>query len=214
MNKSVYENCIPKRIMVSLEKESPKSRITRIPLLLIGIFHRCTKEKFLLFVFRTFRKNEDCLIWHTCWRGRIDLQIERERDQFPRIGNGSKLWPICHIGIARASSTTNAKNLSTTEKATHAVLLLQSGSLVSERRSCCCKGANVIAAESCGVTKLRWVWRHSVHRCADHLKISSLANIASFFSGSRKIATTYPLVNSLPAGDATDLTTRHVRRVI
>lgn len=47
--------------------------------------------------------------------------------------------------------------------------------LSSQRTSCCCKGANVIAAESCGVTKLRWVCRHSV-RCADHLKISSLAN--------------------------------------
>lgn len=99
-----------------------------------------------------------------------------------RIGNGSKLWPICWCRAhrVRRRRATSAKNLSTTEKATHAVLLLQSGSLVSERRSCCCKGANVIAAESCGVTKLRWVWRHSVHRCADHLKISSLANIASF----------------------------------
>lgn len=31
--------------------------------------------------------------------------------------------------------------------------------LSSQRTSCCCKGANVIAAESCGVTKLRWVCR-------------------------------------------------------
>lgn len=51
----------------------------------------------------------------------------------------------------------NAKSLSTTVRATHAVLLLQSGSLVSHETRCCCRGVNVIAAESCGVTKLRWV---------------------------------------------------------
>lgn len=50
----------------------------------------------------------------------------------------------------------NAKSLSTTVRATHAVLLLQSGSLISHETRCC-RGVNVIAAESCGVTKLRWV---------------------------------------------------------
>lgn len=67
--------------------------------------------------------------------------------------------------------------------------------LSSQRTSCCCKGANVIAAESCGVTKLRWVCRHSV-RCADHLKISSLANtsVSGVERRERKI-TTDPSVN-------------------
>lgn len=64
--------------------------------------------------------------------------------------------------------------------------------LSSQRTSCCCKGANVIAAESCGVTKLRWVCRHSV-RCADHLKISSLANTSLSLGGERKITTDPPV---------------------